>query len=309
MENSVPRTGVRAALPGAVGMALVGSSVAVSHTLVDAPLLTAQALRYALAAVLLVALARRVGVRIVSPRGTEWLWLGGVAATGLVLFNVAVVRGVAHAEPAVVAVAVACAPVLLGVVGPLLQRQSPRGRIVLAAAVVTSGAVLVEGVGRTDATGIAWAALALGCEASFTLLAVPVLGRHGGWGVSVHSVWLGATMFVVLASVVEGPAAVTRLDAADLAATAYLAVFVTVAAFLLWYTSVAALGPGRVGLLMGIAPVSAALVGIATGSRAPGALVWAGMAVVLAGLVVGLRPHRPRDVSAGRAPVEAEADA
>lgn len=308
MKSVEQRTGVRAAVPGVIGMALVGSSVAVSRTLVDAPLLTAQALRYAGAAVLLVALARQAGVRVVRPRGVEWLWLGGVAATGLVLFNIAVVRGVAHAEPAVVAVAVACAPVLLGVVGPLLQGQSPRRRIVLAAAVVTAGAVLVEGVGRTDATGVAWAALALGCEASFTLLAVPVLGRHGGWGVSVHSVWLGATMFVVLALVVEGPVAVTRLDTADLAATAYLAVFVTAAAFLLWYTTVAALGPGRVGLLMGVAPVSAALVGIATGSRAPGVLVWLGMAVVLAGLVVGLRSTRPRTVGPSR-PEMVEVDA
>ncbi|MGV9252364.1 hypothetical protein [Streptomyces sp. NPDC003697] len=35
---------------------------------------------------------------------------------------------------------------------------------------------------------MAWAALALalGCEAAFTLLAVPVLGRHTPWGVSVR---------------------------------------------------------------------------------------------------------------------------
>jgi threonine/homoserine efflux transporter RhtA len=44
-----------------------------------------------------------------------------------------------------------------------------------------------------------------------------------------------------------------------------------------------------VGLLTGIAPVSAALAGVATGSRAPTALMWAGIAVVMAGLAAGLR--------------------
>ena len=131
--------------------------------------------------------------------------------------------------------------------------------------------------------------MALATEAAFTLLAVPVLGRHGPWGVSVHSVWLGAAMFTVLAALTEGPAAVTRLSAAELGAIAYLAVLVTVAAFVLWYSTVAALGPGRVGLLTGIAPVSAALTGIAAGSRAPSPLMWAGIGVVLAGLAAGLR--------------------
>jgi len=279
--------GPRAIAPGALGMVLVGSSVAVSATLTAAPLLIAQAIRYSVAAVVLVALARWLRVPIVAPRGREWLWLAGIAATGLVLFNIAVVRGVAHAQPAMIAVAVACAPVVLGVLGPLLQGQVPQRKIVVAAIVVTSGAVLVEGAGHGDLAGIAWAVVALATEAAFTLLAVPVLGRHGAWGVSVHSVWLGAAMFTVLALLGEGPAAVSRLSTADLGAIAYLAV-VTVVAFVLWYSTVAALGPGRVGLLTGIAPVSAALTGIAAGSRAPSPLMWAGIGVVLAGLGTGL---------------------
>jgi drug/metabolite transporter (DMT)-like permease len=290
--RELPQPGTRAAAPGVAGMVLVGSSVAVSATLTTAPLLIAQAIRYAVAGLVLVALTRCLRIPITMPRGREWLWLAGIAATGLVLFNIAVVRGVAHAQPAMIAVAVACAPVVLGLLGPLLQGQAPQRRIVLAAMVVTAGAVLVEGAGHGHGVGMAWAVLALATEAAFTLLAVPVLGRHGAWGVSVHSVWLGAVMFTVLAGVTEGPAAVTRLSAADLAAIAYLAVLVTVAAFVLWYSTVAALGPGRVGLLTGIAPVAAALTGIATGSRAPTALMWAGIAVVLLGLGAGLWSRR-----------------
>lgn len=283
---------MRAVAGGAVAQTLVGSSVGVSRELTAAPLFTAQAIRYVSAAVLLLALARRAGVRPVRPRGREWLYLGGIAALGLVLFNIAVVRGVTHAEPAVIAVAVACVPVILGVLGPLLEHRAPSRRVLLAAVTVTAGGALVEGTGHTDAIGLAWAAVALVCEAAFTLLAVPLLRRHGAWGVSIHAVWIGALMFAALGLAVEGPGAAGRLGAADWAAMAYLTVMVTAVAFLLWYSTVAALGAGPVGLLTGIAPVSAALVGVALGGAAPGLSVWAGVLIVLAGLAVGLVRRR-----------------
>src|SRR5213082_488618 len=80
---------------------------------------------------------------------------------------------------------------------------------------------------------------------AFTLLAVPVLRRHGPIGVSVHTTWIAAAIFAVLGGVREGPGAVTRLSAADWLATGYLAVGVTAVAFVLWYTSVGRLGAGR----------------------------------------------------------------
>ncbi|WP_330333906.1 DMT family transporter [Streptomyces sp. NBC_00536] len=286
------RSAVRSLGPGVLGMALVGTSVNVSRTLTDAPLFTAQAVRYAAAALVLLALARAAGARPVWPRGREWLWLAGLAGSGLVVFNIAVVRGVAHAEPAVIAVAVACVPVLLGVIGPVLERQRPSRQVLLAAPVVVAGAVLVQGTGRTDATGVAWATLALACEAGFTLLAVPVLRRHGAWGVSVHSVWLGALMFLVLAVATEPASSLTALDSRQWAAVGYLAALVTAAAFVLWYSTVAAVGAGRAGLLTGVAPLSAAAGGALTGGGVPGAAVWAGLAVVVGGLVLGLRPRR-----------------
>jgi drug/metabolite transporter (DMT)-like permease len=279
---------------GIAAMTLVGGSVGVSRTLTGAPLFTAQAIRYAAAVAVLLAAARSARIPILRPQGREWLWLAGIAGTGLVLFNVAIVRGVAHAEPAVIAVAVACVPVLLGLIGPLAEHQAPSRRILLAALVVTGGSVLVEGAGRTDAIGVAWAAVVLLCECAFTLLAVPVLPRHGAWGVSVHSAWIGALMLIVLGAATEGPAAATRLTAADWAAVGYLAVMVTAVAFVLWYSTVVALGAGPVGLLAGIAPVSAAVTGTVTGSQAPRPLVWLGILVVICGLAAGLRtPARP----------------
>jgi drug/metabolite transporter (DMT)-like permease len=274
---------------GAVGMAAVGGSVAVSGVLADAPLFTVQAIRYAAASLLLLAMARAARVPIRAPRGAEWLWLSGVAAVGLVLFNVALVRGSEHAEPAALGVAVACVPVVLALVGPLLEGGRPARAAVLAAVVVTAGAVLVQSGGRTDLAGLGWAAMVLACEVGFTLLAVPVLRRHGPWGVSVHTCWIATAQLVVLAAVTEGPAAVTTLRVPHVAAIAYLAVVLTAIAFILWYSAVGRLGTALAGLLTGVAPVAAAAVGVLLGAPVPGVAVWAGTALVVAGLLLGVR--------------------
>lgn len=285
-------TRVAGMLAGALGMVFVGGSVAVSAVLSHAPLFTAQALRYAAACLLLLGAARLARRRLLLPRGGEWAWLAGVAATGLVAFNVALVQGARHAEPAVLGVAVACVPLVLAVVGPLLERRRPGAVVLAAALVVTGGAALVQGVGRSDPTGLAWALVVLCCEAGFTLLAVPVLRRHGPWGVSVHTTWLAATVFLTIGLLREGPAAVLRLETPDLLAVCYLAVAVTAVAFVLWYTCVTRLGAARAGLLTGVAPVAAAASGVLLGGPAPRPLVWLGIAVVAGGLALGLPASR-----------------
>jgi len=178
--------------------------------------------------------------------------------------------------------------VLISVIGPLLEGRHPAPRLMAAAAVVTAGGVLVAGTGRADSTGVFWAVVALGCEAGFTLLAVPVLRRLGPWGVSVHAVWIAAVLLAVLGVTTEGPAAASLLTTEQWLAIGYLAVMVTAVAFLLWYSAVAALGSARAGLLTGVAPVSAAVSGALLGAGLPGAPVWAGMLLVICGLAVGL---------------------
>ncbi len=138
------------------------------------------------------------------PKGTEWLWLGGISAIGLALFNVAVVRGLLYAQPTAIAVALACVPVLLGVIGPPMEHRTPRGRVLVAAMVVTLGGTMVEGGGRTSWPGVAWAVVALGCESAFTLLAMPVLERHGAWGVSFHGTWIASAMLLTASLLTEG---------------------------------------------------------------------------------------------------------
>jgi drug/metabolite transporter (DMT)-like permease len=273
------------AASGAAAMAIVGGSVAVSRGLVHAPLFAAQGIRYTIAAAILGVVGRR---RVRRPRGREWGWLAAVALTGLVLFNVAVVRGVQHASPAAIGVAVALVPIALAIVGAMLEGRRPRRRVLSAAIVVTVGSCLVEGFGHASAVGVLWAVVVLCCEAGFTLLAVPVLPRHGAWGVSLHATWMGALGYVVLAVSAEGVGAFRSLTMSQWGAVLFLAVMVTAVAFVLWYGAVSSLGPDQAGLLTGVVPASAALLGVATGAAWPAALAWVGIAVVGGGLTVGL---------------------
>jgi drug/metabolite transporter (DMT)-like permease len=147
----------------------------------------------------------------------------------------------------------------------------------------------VQGTGRTDAAGVGFAALALVCEAGFTLCALPVLLRLGPAGVSFHSVWMAAAGLTVLGLVTEGAHAAGELGASDVLAALWLAVVVTAVAFLLWYASVGLIGAGRAGLFTGVVPITAAVGGVVLGGAIPGPLVWLGTAVVAAGVALGLR--------------------
>jgi len=65
----------------------------------------------------------------------------------------------------------------------------------------------------------------------------------------------------------------------------------------LWYTAVSRIGADRAGLFTGVVPVTAAVGGMLLGAPAPAPLVWTGIALVAAGLVVGLRTQSRRPVA------------
>jgi drug/metabolite transporter (DMT)-like permease len=153
--------------------------------------------------------------------------------------------------------------------------------------------VIVEGIGRSDAIGLLWALTVFVCEAGFTLLAVPVLGRHGPEGVSVHTTWLAAAIFGVLGVSTEGWWAAGDFERDDVLALGYLAVGVTAIAFILWYSCVRSLGAGRAGLLTGIAPIAAAVIGIPVTGDAPATAVWTGIVLIAVGLAMGLGADKP----------------
>ncbi|MFF2269970.1 EamA family transporter [Cellulosimicrobium cellulans] len=278
----------------ALGMVIVGSSFVASAALADFPVLGGQAARYAVAALVLLAVlaARRAPWVLPSPRAL--LRLTALAATGLVGFSVLVVESAGRADPSLVGAVVGASPVVLGAAAALRARRVAV-RTLAAAVVVTAGVVVVEGGGSGDPVGVALALGALACEVCFSLLAVPLLPTLGALRVSAYACVLAVPQLAVLGLVrqhVTGQPFLAVPDAAELAALAYLAVVVTAVAFLLWYSGLAAIGPARAGLFAGLLPVAALATSVALGFEALDSRSLVGTLVVGAGLVLGLAAPR-----------------
>ncbi|GAB6938708.1 DMT family transporter [Isoptericola variabilis] len=276
----------------AAAMALVGASFTASAALADYPVFGGQAVRYAVAALCLLAVMRWRRVAFVPPTPRQAARLTALAATGLTGFSAFVVLATRHAEPSLVGAVVGATPVVLAATQAVRERRLAF-RTLAAAVVVTAGVALVEGVGTADPLGLALAVGALACEAAFTLLAVPLLPTLGALRVSAYACVAAVPQLLLLGLLAPGPLLAVP-DGGELAALAYLSVVVTAVAFLLWYTGVARVGAARAGLFAGLMPVAALVASLALGVEVPTAHGVAGALVVASGLALGLSsPRRP----------------
>jgi drug/metabolite transporter (DMT)-like permease len=283
---------LRGSVGAASAMFLVGTLAAISSVVDRYPLYGGQAVRYALAAVLLSAVAGAKGLGPVRLDRRETLLLVALAATGLVLFNVCVVQAVRHASPTLVGTVVGTVPVVLALLGPLLARARPSGRVLAAAVVVVAGATVTTGLGGGSLTGLGYAIGALACEACFSLLAIPLLPKLGPVRVSAYTAAVAVPLLLGVGVVADGAAVLRLPTAPEAAALLYLATVVSVGAFILWYDALPRLGADRAGLFAGMVPVGAVATTLLLGLGAPTATELVGVALVVAGLSVGLAPRR-----------------
>jgi drug/metabolite transporter (DMT)-like permease len=297
----------------ALAITILGSSFPVTRLLLGYPVLAGQALRYALAALILSALVRRgrpravrlaarptaarlTAVRLTAVRLTaaQLARLVALAATGLVGFNVCALAALRTGDPPVLGTVVGAAPLVLALVGPALAGRRPSVRLAGAAAVVVAGVALVEGAGggHPSLAGLAWAAGALGGEVLFSVLAAPLLPALGAVRVSAWACGLAVPLLLGVA-VLTGEWRHWRLPTpTEGAVLGYLGVVLTVGAFLLWYTGLRRLGVERAGLFAGLLPVATLVATAALDGRMPGTLPLAGTALVAVGLVSGAYPAR-----------------
>ncbi|GIH99004.1 DMT family transporter [Planobispora takensis] len=275
-------------------MFLVGTLAGVAGAIRDYPLYGGQALRYLLASAVLLAVARLAGLRFLRLTLKETALLVALSITGLVIFNVCVIEATGHGGPALVGTVLGTVPLALAL---LDGRPSPR--VVGAAAVVVAGATVATGLGSGDMTGLLWSLGALVCEVCFSLLALPLLPRLGAVRVSAYSAALAVPMLVVIGLTVDGAAMLRVPTPAEAAGLGYQSIIVTTVAFFLWYDALPRLGPGRAGLFAGLIPVGAIATGAVLGLGAPSAADLAGAALVVAGIVIGLRVSRTRQAPPG----------
>ncbi|MEV6261160.1 DMT family transporter [Streptomyces sp. NPDC051784] len=286
-SSTTPAAGAAAA------MLLVGTSTAVSASIADYPVLTGQALRYALAAAILLAVVhhRRLPRAGLTPR--DFLLLAALSATGLAGFNIFLVEATRHAGPAMIGTVVGAIPVVLALVGPLTQRRRPATRTVGAAAVVTLGAAVATGLGGGSLHGLLLSLGALAGEVAFSLLALPLLPKLGPLRVAAYPAALSVPMLLAASILLDGTNTLRLPTLSEAAAFGYLGVLVTAIAFFLWYDALRRLGADHAGLFAGLVPVGALITTAALGVGTVGPADLAGAALVAVGVTVGLRQPAP----------------
>ncbi|MFJ8542372.1 DMT family transporter [Streptomyces sp. NPDC093586] len=277
----------------ASAMLLVGTSTAVSTTIADYPVFTGQALRYALAATILLAVVRHRRLPRVRLTARDVLLLIALAATGLAGFNVFLVEATRHAGPAMIAAVVGAVPLVLVLVGPLTERRRPAPRTVGAAIVVALGTAVAAGLGSGSVKGLLLSLGALVGEVAFSLLAVPLLPRLGPLRVAAYPAALSVPMLLAAGLALDGTASLRLPTPGQAAAFGYLGAIVTAAAFFLWYDALRRLGADRAGLFAGLVPVGALLTAVVLGLGGAGPADVTGALLVTAGVAVGLRRPSP----------------
>lgn len=271
----------------------VGTSFSAAHLLSQYPYPMGQALRYGLAAVVLSGVVfggksgRREREALRKLGRHAWLRIIMLAATGAVGFNLAILAAERTAPPAVPGVVVGCSPLLVAILAPLLAKRRPRPRIVAAAVLVASGAAVVQGFGHSDAAALAYSALALGGEASFSLLAVRLLDTISPMLLSACICAAATVEALVIGFAAQGTAAWRMPDGTQAAAILWQALAVTVLAFWWFYTGLRRLGPERAQLFVGLMPVAAAVSAPLLGAGGLGPAQVGGSLLVGAGVAAG----------------------
>ncbi|WP_433245328.1 DMT family transporter [Streptosporangium sp. CA-135522] len=280
---AAPRTRLRGLSQAAGAMFLVGTLAGVSGVIQNYPVYGGQALRYLLAAAILLVVTRVTGLRFVRLTPREGALLAALSLFGLVIFNVCVIEATRRGGPTLVGTVLGTVPLALALLG---GRPSPR--VIGAATVVVAGATLATGLGSGDLPGLMWSLGALFCEICFSLLAIPLLPKLGAVRVSAYSAALAVPLLAVAGLLADGAAMLRVPTLPEAMGLGYQSVIVTTVAFFLWYDALPRIGAGTAGLFAGLIPVGAIVTGAVLGLGAPSLPDLLGVALVVAGLGAGL---------------------
>lgn len=263
---------------------LVGASVPVTGLLAGYPVLSGQAIRYAIGAVVLYAWLRRSGRRLPRVGVRDLVGLAGMVGPGMLGFNAAILAAQRYAEPGFVAAMIGISPLALALLGGRRRLATVPG-----AAAVGVGVVVLSGGGSWHGPGLLLSALVPVGEVLFTVSGAGVVRRLGVLETCVLACGLAAGVGAVVSTVLHGASAWPAPSGVDVVALLVLGVLVTAVAFCWWYTCVSALGAGRAGVLIGLMPVAGFVMSVLLGAQPLTATGVGGALLVGAGCAIGLR--------------------
>jgi drug/metabolite transporter (DMT)-like permease len=289
-----------------LGMAVLwGASWPAGKVVAQAlPAFTASALRFALAAGLLLgwllATLGRAPLRALS--GRQWAGLALAGALGVFGYAAFFLLGLQHVPAGRAALVVTTNPVLTSLLAAWWfgERFNRRIGLGMALAVLGAAVVLTHGSPWTVFPGGVGVgeALLMGCVlcwSGYTLAGKRLLGGVDALTTTTVTAGVGLALLLAVAAVVEGPSAWHSAWAAPVGvwlALVFLAAGATVLAYAWYFEGVKALGAGAAAAYISLVPVFGVLFATLGLGEAVDASLVLGGALVLTGMVVMNRARR-----------------
>lgn len=285
------RSSDRIAYAMLTGMAVCfgGTWVAGAVAVDAAPPFTIAALRFGIASVLLFAWARVTARPLANLRRADLPLVAGLGLTAIAGYNWLFLTGLTLAPASDGAIIVpGLAPVFTIVLAGLFlgERLGPRGFIGLAVAAIGLYLVLDPGGATSeqrllgDLMFLAGAA----CWGVYSVLARIATRRFDAVSTTLYGTALGTVILLPLAALEGGVAKVASAPPEALLGIGYLAVFGTVAAFVLLNLGLARIGAGRASAFALLVPIIGVLSSVALLDERVGPATAAGGVLVLVGL-------------------------
>ena len=280
-----------------------GSNFSISKfALQGVPPLTFSAVRFSVASILLLLIARRMGANATVPRRTLYSLIG-LGIVGNTVYQTMFMTGLSMTSATNSAMIIAALPVIVAVLGTLLGIERATPMMWVGVVLGTAGVLLVvtaKGVQFSPESlrGDALVFAAMFCWAFYT-----VGVRRIGTGINPLQITAITTAGGTPGLILLGIPGVIRqnwsgVSAETWGAMAYSAFLALVVCYLLYNRAVQAIGSGRTALYNCVTPLVAMVIAWLVLSEVPTPMQFLGVALVISGVLVSVASHRatPRDV-------------
>ncbi|MGH2382736.1 MAG: DMT family transporter [Candidatus Limnocylindria bacterium] len=305
------RGGERAAFLMLTGMAVCfgGTWVAGAVAVDAAPPFTIAAIRFGVASILLYAWARLANRPLSPVRRADWPLIAGLGLTAIAGYNWLFLTGLTLAPASDGAIIVpGLAPLFTLILASAFvgERLGPRGFIGLAVAAVGLYLVVNPSGGTDDRRLLGDLLFIAGaaCWGVYSVLARVASRRFDAVSTTLYGTALGTLILIPAALLEGGIERVTVAPPGALIGIAYLALFGTVAAFVLLNLGVARIGAARASAFALLVPIVGVLSSVALLDERLGPLTVLGGTIVLIGL--WLVEHRTSHAAPARVPAGAD---
>jgi drug/metabolite transporter (DMT)-like permease len=260
---------------------------------------TAALWRYVIATLALVAVCFAFEGGLPRLSGRQWLAVGLLGATGVAIFNLCFMFGLARVPASRGSLIMALNPAVTLLGAALFLHERLTRNKVLGIALALVGVVVVLGHGNPmelfrGSVGVGEVVL-FGCPlawAAYTLIGKRMLPGLSAIAVTTYAALIGTAMLAAVAAA-TGDLAPPAASLRAWAAVGFVGLFGTAVAFVWFYDGVRAIGPARTSVFINLVPVAAIVLGVLLLGEPLEISMAVGGALVIAGVLLLNRPDQP----------------